>query len=204
MSIHICIPESLVAGGDNVIVWCPVCCEETKHTIGYVGGLCGECGFLHTGDWDQVVIARRKRLGLSRKEIAELYGCLPRTIATYENWWPPEKYVNFTEKLVKAQANGIAPRNAVIGTRKWRDLRDVEKDKIKEFIISFWQEKGGNKIEVDFGYRKVVRSVTYESVIVEVKERFDVKVSYYTVAKIIRENFEKREPKVFIPDKLSL
>jgi len=86
--------------------------------------------------------------------------------------------------------------------RKWRNLRKAEKLEIERFIIGFWEEKANNRIEIDFGYRKIRRKVTYDSVIAEVKDRYGVDVSYCTVAKIIRGSFKKHEPKIFLPDSL--
>lgn len=103
MSIHICTSDSLVADGDKMVLVCPVCCRKTLHTVGYIGGVCEVCNFLHTGDWNRVVAERRKRLKLSRSEMAKLYGCSFGTIRSYERSWPSRKYVEFTEQAIKAK-----------------------------------------------------------------------------------------------------
>jgi len=92
MSItHICTNDSLLAGGVEIKSTCLICRRKTEHKIGYIVAKCLECGNYYDDDCARTVRVRREFLGLSRQEIADIYGVKKSTIVDYEKW-PCEKY----------------------------------------------------------------------------------------------------------------
>lgn len=94
---HICTNDSLLAGGLEIKSKCLICRKETDHVIGYIFQRCLKCGNDYDDHCGRTVRLRREHLGLSRQEIAEIYGVKKQTIATYEKW-PCEKYWNWILK----------------------------------------------------------------------------------------------------------
>ena len=88
---HICTNDSLLAGGIDLKTTCLICQNETEHKIGYIVQRCLECGNDYDDHCGRTVRLRREHLGLTRQEIADIYGVKKSTIATYEKW-PCEKY----------------------------------------------------------------------------------------------------------------
>lgn len=91
---HICTTESLLAGGVEIKSKCLICRKVTKHKIGYVVSKCTECGNDYNDHLGNTVRKRREYLGLTKNEIAQLYGVRRSTITRYEQW-PCEKYWNW-------------------------------------------------------------------------------------------------------------
>jgi len=105
MSNHLCTSESLLAGAMEAEVICLICREKTIHRIGYVASECAGCGNVYThDDYGRICRMRREYLGLSRQEIADLYGVKKSTITQYEKW-PCRKYWHWILEL-KTEAIG--------------------------------------------------------------------------------------------------
>ncbi len=100
---HICTNESLVAGGIDHKLVCPICCTESKVTSGYAGTLCRSCGFMWSSeDWrGSIAMMRRRYLKKNRKQMGELTGYSPMTIKQYEWVNCSKKYYEKTEEVIK-------------------------------------------------------------------------------------------------------
>lgn len=87
MTIHICTADSFYTDAPSLLLKCVICGHESVHDIGYVSIRCSVCKS-HYDPTDMtmpdVVRMQRERLGLSRKEMAELTGYSKRTIKQYE------------------------------------------------------------------------------------------------------------------------
>jgi len=102
MHIHICTNESLVAGGEEIELKCPVCLITSKQTVGFAGCLCRKCGNLTNDEWKGFIARlRREYLGKSRRDIAKALGILPATIRQYETVKCSKKYFDRLGELVE-------------------------------------------------------------------------------------------------------
>jgi hypothetical protein len=101
--IHICTSDSLLAGAPEVEGFCLVCCRPgMKLQVGYTITHCAGCDKRYNPDgFCEVVMLRRKLLGLSSKEMALKLGLARKTISKYETTWPSKTYWEKTRELME-------------------------------------------------------------------------------------------------------
>lgn len=97
---HLCTSESLLAGAIECESRCLICREKTPHRVGYIFQRCEGCGSVYDEHCGRTVRLRRERLGLSKQEMADLYGVKKQTITQYENW-PCRKYWHWILQLTQ-------------------------------------------------------------------------------------------------------
>ena len=102
MGSHICTGESLVAGGEIMTLYCPICGATGKCKCGYVGVKCLTCGRFFDDHRGLTCKHRREFLGYYKDEVARMYGVKRTTVTRYEwRYDPPDKYWIFMQELTK-------------------------------------------------------------------------------------------------------
>lgn len=101
--IHICTTDSLLAGGIMIKATCPVCTRKAENKAHYIGMKCSVCGALTdmSESWPDIVVKRRERLKLTRRQMAEATGYRPSSIKRYEFVRCTRPYIAATQKLMR-------------------------------------------------------------------------------------------------------
>lgn len=84
--------------------------------------------------------------------------------------------------------------------RRYRDLSAKEKSQIINYIIDVWNNR--KTVIVVFSDRTKRIRLTQTMLRDAIKREFGVEIGYLTLHKIIKEHFQKPEPKFFKPNEL--
>lgn len=109
MTISITSRNSLRAGIDSPPMACGICKKETMF-LDYVSSMCDTCGadtaWLYEGRAG-FIRSIRIHLKLTRKELADTYGCKVSTIKKYEYINPSNKYCEWFYGFVEDKVSGL-------------------------------------------------------------------------------------------------
>jgi len=84
--------------------------------------------------------------------------------------------------------------------RKYKDLTEVEKQKIINYIIDVWEHGRAVTVIISDTHFKI--RLTQPMLRDAIKREFGVEIGQLTLHRIISKYFEPREPKVFKPRSL--
>lgn len=110
-TMHIATTDTFFVDALRMEAWCSICGHTGQQEIGWIGMRCSRCRSVTNPEdtWPDVVMARRKMLGLTRRQMGEITGFAASTIKRYEFVRCTQSYIDATERAVRERFNPSEP-----------------------------------------------------------------------------------------------
>ena len=99
--LHICTTDSLAAGLEDIPPFECILCGQPTMIATWCGPYCRTCGAQVDGGVGYSIGIARRKMGLTRKQWADMMGVKPKTVSVYDHSQPSKRYVDAATKAIK-------------------------------------------------------------------------------------------------------